>query len=107
MTRDKSIISIISHGLRINVDKQLKKVGPHEYNRTKLENKIVVKEINKLGNKGVIGQSQTEKGDPFSNVFITPKKHGKYITILNLKNLTLIVTRFISKWSLPAVSQIW
>lgn len=48
---------------------------------------IVEKEILSLLAKGVISRSYHEHGEIISNIFIRPKKDGKYRVILNLKSL--------------------
>ena len=87
LTRDKFIINIITHGLRIHLDREMEGAGPHEYNRNDTENDIIAREIGMLSKKEAICISKPEIGDHFSNIFVRPKKSGKFRTILNLKKL--------------------
>ena len=54
-------------------------------NFSKEENEIVEKEIQTMIEKGVIQESRHETGEFISNIFIRPKKDGRFRIILNLK----------------------
>lgn len=87
ITSDKYILQAVK-GYKIEF---IDNVGPRqthllrEIGLNAQECDIVVQEIDKLLNKGVVIESQHENGEFISNIFLRRKKDGNYRMILNLK----------------------
>ena len=74
LTSDREIISIVKHGLTINLSPEFRPNAPFECKLNKTNSSHMDLEINKLLKKGVITQTTNQEGDYFSNVFLTDKK---------------------------------
>ena len=85
--KDKVILNIIQHGLKLRtVDKPVKN-SPFEHPRSIDETAITDGEIQKLLQKQVIEEVANDTNTGYySNLFTNRKKDGTYTTILNLKN---------------------
>lgn len=87
ITSDKYILQAVK-GYKIEF---IDNVGPRqthllrEIGLNAQECDIVVQEIDKLLNKGVVIESQHENGEFISNIFLRRKKDGNYRMILNLR----------------------
>ena len=88
LTNDRSILRTIKYGIRIEFDKLPKQTFiPRPYNFNEVENSAIIDEIQSLLKKGVIKQVDSCEGEYISNIFVRPKKDGRYRMILNLKDL--------------------
>ena len=92
ITSDRYILNTVKYGIAIEFDSlPTQEFIPKQYNMNKLEHQAVVTEIESLLNKGVIKVVDHCAGEFVSNVFVRPKKDGKFRMILNLCDLNLNV----------------
>ena len=87
ITSDESILSIVrgEHLQFVTIPNQVFTLNNFKFTPTK--NTAINEEIQRLQQTGVIKQCLRENGDFVSNVFVRPKKDGKYRMILNLKRV--------------------
>ena len=87
ITKDKVILDIIQHGLKLQILDKLVTNAPFEHPRSIDERAIIDGEIQKLLRKQVIEEVANDTNTGYySNLFTNRKKDGTYTTILNLKN---------------------
>ena len=85
ITKDKVILDIIQHGLKLQVDKPVTN-APFKHPRSIYETGIIDGEFKKLLRKQVIEEIANDTNTGYySNLFTSRKKDGTYRTILNLK----------------------
>ena len=86
ITKDKVILDIIQHGLKLRIVDKPVTNAPFEHPRSIDETAIIDGEIQKLLRKQVIEEVANDTNTGYySNLFTNRKKNGAYITILNLK----------------------
>ena len=88
ITSDKFILNLVRNGIFIEFKDFCPQVEvPRQYNFNDVEHQAILDEIQTLLNKKVIKQVTHCKGEFISNVFVRPKKDGKFRMILNLCGL--------------------
>ena len=94
LTSDYYVLKTVSEGKSIEFDDNapIQQCTPRQYKFSELEHDIIVNEIQSLMNKGVILEVDHCEGEYLSNIFIRPKKDGRYRMILNLKRLNKSIT---------------
>ena len=86
ITKDKVILDIIQHGLKLRIVDKPVTNAPFEHPRSIDETAIIDGEIQKLLRKQVIEEVANDTNTGYySNLFTNRKMNGAYITILNLK----------------------
>ena len=86
ITKDKVILDIIQHGLKLRIVDKPVTNAPFEHPRSIDETAIIDGEIQKLLRTQVIEEVANDtKTGYYSNLFTNRKKDGTYRTILNLK----------------------
>ena len=85
LTSDRTIISIIKHGLTLRLDSPPPGNTPNQYKLNKTDTKLVDQEIQSLLHKGVIVPTVEEENDHFSPIFLRLNKDGSTRLLLNLK----------------------
>ena len=86
ITKDKVILDIIQHGLKLRIVDKPVTNAPFEHPRSIDETAIIDGEIQKLLRKQVIDEVANDTNTGYySNLFTNRKKDGTYRTILNLK----------------------
>ena len=80
---------MVENGIRLEFDQiqPLQTSIPRQYQFSKIEHEAIVKEIDKLRQKGVIKIVRHTYDEFVSNIFVRPKKDGDYRMILNLENV--------------------
>ena len=92
LTSDQYILNTVKYGISIEFDSfPTQECIPKQYNMNKLEHSAILEEIESLLKKGVIKRVEHCENEIVSNVFVRPKKDGKYRMILNLCDLNLNV----------------
>ena len=88
ITSDKFILNLIRNGIFIEFKDFTPQVEvPRQYNFNDIEHQAILNEIKSLLNKKVIKEVSHCKGEFISNIFVRPKKDGKFRMILNLCGL--------------------
>ena len=88
ITSDKFILNLVRNGIFIEFkDFKSQSEVPKQYNFSQLEHQAILNEISSLLKKGVIKKVKHCAGEFISNVFVRPKRDGKYRMILNLCGL--------------------
>ena len=87
-TKDKVLLDIIQHGLKLRIVDKPVTNAPFEHPRSIDETAIINGEIQKLLRKQVIEEVANDTNTGYySNLFTNRKKDGTYRTILNLKKI--------------------
>ena len=87
ITNDETILDIIKNGLKIDFKERPINIFVPGIRHSTKEKEIINSEVQKLLDKGVIVQCDSEPNDFVSTVFTGEKKDGFSRTILNLKYL--------------------
>ena len=88
ITSDKFILNLVKNGIFIEFDNfQAQSEIPRQYNFNVTEHQAILNEIQSLLNKGVIKKVSHCPGEFVSNIFVRPKRDGKFRMILNLCGL--------------------
>ena len=84
ITNDHIILSIIQYGFEINFTEKPQYHNVPEIPHDMLETEIIIQEVKKLLNKGVIVECSRETGDFVSTVFTRQKEDGTFTGTLQL-----------------------
>ena len=88
ITSDKFILNLVKHGIFIEFDNfSPQSIVPRQYNFNEIEHQAILSEIQSLLKKGVVKEVNHCFGEFISNVFVRPKRDGKFRMILNLCGL--------------------
>ena len=99
-TKDKVILHIIQHGLKLQIADKPVTNAPFEHLRSTDERVVIDREIPKLLRKQIIEEVANDTNTGYhSNLFTNRKKDGNYRTILNLKKFNEYCTVEILKWN--------
>ena len=95
LTSDPVILDAIKHyHIEFGEDLPFQICQPKQMHFSLSERAIIIEEIAKLLNKGVVEQTHCVEGDFISTIFVRPKKDGTYRMILNLKTLNEFVSYY-------------
>ena len=87
LTSDPIILSIVKHGVVINILESIPNSSPFSVGYAEGEKESIGKEVKTLLSKDIIRKSHQTSGDFYSPIFLRDKKDGTYRFILNLKRL--------------------